>query len=253
VTSKIKSFNNEALSCAAFEDRVHQILDDRLTLTGDARLMEHAAQCGQCEIKLLDYDSFDDSLSFVKHFPSEATCTLGDDGSVNPLYRPLVGLAGLAVALLVLLNVFGAHDTNRPDASVGFAQLLEDAERSSVKRPATIGHLAMARPITIAKTKDVLQNNDWFSDTSALNPLSQLSDLSQLNPIFQVTDNLPRLPQDWNSISKPFEPLQPVLSYSAELPGVRTAQCTLNVTIELLRRSLADVSSLELEAGLGLG
>lgn len=241
MTSKVESQNCESLTCAAFEDRIHQILDDRLTLTGDTLLMDHAAVCSQCEIKLVEYDSFDDSISFLKQNFAEVTCIVDDDGSNRSLSRPLIGLAGLAAALLIFLNIFGGATTDHPS---GFARLVEIEEASQPKLSSTMSRMVIAQPVATPKLKFASKRNRVTPDTS---PFS---------PNFRVADNLPRLPSasDFEkSVSLPFEMLQPVLNYSSEIPGGIAIHCTLNVTIELLRRSLTCAPKSAPETKLGLG
>lgn len=226
MTLKIESHNGESLTCAAFEDRIHQILDDRLTLTGDALLMEHAAGCSQCEIKLLDYDSFDDSISFLKQNFAEVTCIVDDDGSSSPVLRPLLGLAGLAAALLICLNIFGGTTNHH---SGGYARLAEIEETSQPELPPAVSQLAITKPVAASKLKS--RRNRVTPDTS---PFS---------PNFRIADNIPRLPSasDWERVSAPLEMIQPVLDYSSEIPGATAIHSTLDVTIELLRRSLSKI------------
>ena len=231
MTFNTESYNNDSLSCEAFEDRVHQILDDRLTLTGDARLMNHAAQCSDCENKLLDYDCFDDSISFLKQSVIEVTCIVDDDGSGNPLRHPVAGLAFLAAMLLVCLNVFfGGLSSNRP-GNLSQRPVIE--EGTPVRRSPAIGQLAMATPSSNLKS---------FAAPKRITP-----DTSPFSPNFRVADNIPQLPTapDWEVVSKRLETLEPVLT------GAKKIHCTLNVTIELLRRSLAENSEPELTMGLG--
>ncbi len=242
MTSNFESCHREPLTCEAFEDRIHQILDDRLTLTGDARLMEHAAFCEPCEIKLLDYDSFDDSISFLKDNFAEVTCIVDDDGSTSLLSRPMLGLIGLAAALLIFLNIFGGTPT---DHSGGFARLAEIEATSNSQPSPVASRMAMAQPVApvAAPLKLARKRHRVTPDTS---PFS---------PNFRVVDNLPRLPSasDWENVSRPLEMLQPVLNYSSEIPGAIAIHCTLNVTIELLRRSLAFAPKSDSDAKLGFG
>ena len=209
-------YDNESLTCEAFENRVHQILDDRLTLTGDARLMEHAAQCSDCEIKLLDYDSFDDSISFLKHSIVDVTCIVEDDGSNNPLFHRAAGLAFLAAMLLVCLNVFSGLSPNRPG---NFSQRIPAEEAATVQSSPVIG-LAMTRPSVNLESVVRIKRR-------------ATPDTSPFSPNFRVADNIPQLPTapDWEVVSKQLETLEPVLT------GVKKIHGTLNVTIELLRRS----------------
>lgn len=229
-----------------FEDRIHQILDDRLTLTGDARLMEHAAVCTECETKLQDYESFDDSLCFLKENFAEVTCIVDDDGSTGVLSRPLLGLAGLAAALLICLNMFGGFTTNNDSGR--YAQLAETKLSSPTDEKVQLQlspavNLAVAQPVT-TKVKFKANRNSFTPDTS---PFS---------PNFRLVDNLPRIPSasDFErGVSLPLEMLQPALEYSSEIPGTIAIHSTLNVTIELLRRSLIAAPKSNAKIKLGFG
>ena len=231
MTSKIESDNYKVLTCDTFEDRVHQVLDDRLSLTADAQLMRHAERCRQCEARLRVYDSFSESLGMLGHDVVDANIFNARDNA-RTLYRPLAGLVSVAAALLIFLSIFGGQSANQSGHDK-FAQHLEGTQNSSLVNPAMLGPLTMTQPISAAQLKDVSSNINLASLDN--------SKLSSFNPIFQVVDSIPQLPSapDWNSVAKPLEALQPVLTYSAELPGVMTVHCTLNVTIELLRQSLS--------------
>ena len=224
MTSKFEISHRSPLTCEAFEDRIHQILDDRLSLTGDARLMEHAAICEQCEIKLADYDLFDDSIIYLKENFAEVTCIVDDDGSSDSLWRPVLGLAGLAAALLICLNIFGGPTTNHSDR---FARLAEVDRTSQPELSPAVSQLSIAQPVSTSKLK---------SRRNRVTPVT-----SPFSPNFRIADNIPRLPSasDWERVSVPLEMLQPVLDYSSEIPGTIAIHSTLDVTVELLRRSLS--------------
>jgi len=215
VTFNIQSDNTQPLTCDAFENRVQQVLDDRLTLTGDARLMEHASLCSDCETKLLDYDSFDDSISFLKQSSVDVP-RVDDEASDHRLFRPVAGLAFLAATLLFFLNFLTGLSS---DHGITPQQALSEAPAVQ-SSAAAFGHLAMAVP----------SSNIVVGIKRRVTP-----DTSPFSPNFRVADNIPQLPtaSDWDIVSKRFETLQPVLT------GARRIHCTLNVTIELLRRSLA--------------
>ena len=235
--SRTESYPCESLTCAAFEDRVHQILDERLTLTGDAPLMEHAARCSQCETKLYDYDSFDDSISFLKQNFADVPCIVDVDGSSGALSHSLFGLAGLAAAMLIFLNIFGWETTKHSD---GFARLAEIEATAQPINSSAMSRLAVAHP-AVPKLKFVSK------------PYRVTPDTSPFSPNFRVADNLPRLPSapDWETVSLPLETLMPVLNYSTGLPAINSFHCALNVTFGLLRRSLSDNPDSELKLELG--
>jgi hypothetical protein len=100
------------LNCDKFEDRIHQILDDRLTLTGDDLLMDHVSYCAKCEKLLNAYDCVDASLM---HLPTDLADRLdqaenrrGAARSQAIASRPILILASLAALIVISINVFHA-------------------------------------------------------------------------------------------------------------------------------------------------
>ena len=55
----------DILHCSDFENRIHQLLDDRLILSADARLTEHAARCPECSVLMQDYEQMELAFAFV--------------------------------------------------------------------------------------------------------------------------------------------------------------------------------------------
>lgn len=211
------SFSSEPLNCESFEDRIHQILDDRLTLTGDPLLVEHAAHCQPCENMLHEYDAVDDSIKILKE---DMDLILGSIDTPNRkrslAQRPMALIATLAAALLVCFSTFhmfndGAENA-RPTRPNVIAKVVPKKKKASV----TIGNSLAAANI-----------KPTYRPTPDTSPFS---------PNFSVARNIPRIPSasNWNEVTSKIEP---VLNYSSELPGVRATHCSIKVTIELFLKS----------------
>ena len=214
-----------SLNCRSFEDRIHQILDDRLTLTGDDLLMAHAARCADCEQILNDYDSVDDS---VKLLPADLAEILreADAKRVSPAFasRRLVVLASLAAMIVISLNIFHGLNNEPPIQS------------------ASVAHVASAPLLAIATLE--ADNQRLPIATQPQRPTPDTSPFSKNfsveNSILSINlpTTLPAVPT-WGDISKSLDPLEPVLTYSSKIPAVRPVHCSLNATINLLKQSFS--------------
>ena len=214
-----------SLDCRSFEHRIHQILDDRLTLTGDDLLMDHAARCAECEKILKDYDSVDDS---VKLLPEELAEMLSEV-EVNPVTgsyatKRLVLLASLAAMIVISLNVF--HALDKPESNVP----LKVASKKPTAPEGAVVHVDAAMPTQPVMLKIAQPQKRPTPDTSPFSPNFSVANAmpSIYFPTVPTTDD----------ISQTLDSLEPVLSYSSSIPTVRPVHCSLNATINLLKQSL---------------
>jgi hypothetical protein len=211
-----------SLDCRSFEDRIHQLLDDRLTLTGDDLLMAHAARCAECEKILNDYESVDDS---VKLLPAELAEILRESEVklVSPTFasRRLVLLASLAAMIVISLNIFHGLDHDRTNG------LSPVAKRALAPQLAVASHQAV-------------KPDQLVSSQSAQPKKRHTPDSSPFSPDFSFSNSIPSIPTvpSWGEISQTLDPLAPVLNYSSRIPAVRPVHCSLNVTINWLKHSL---------------
>jgi len=213
--------SDRSLDCTSFEDRIHRILDDRLTLTGDELLIRHASECASCAQVLNDYDSIDDS---VKLLPDEIDKILNDAkefdvtngmGSFASRHFGLIAsLAALVVIGIGLFNIMNSDQTeftprvaSNPSSTYGSTRMLPIVKNSITK--------------TSRKTPDS-------------SPFSRNFKLPNTIPSI----NLPTVP-NWDEVYQTLDPLEPVLTYSPELPGIRPMQCSLNATLQLLKQSFS--------------
>ena len=215
--------SDKSLDCASFEDRIHRILDDRLTLTGDELLMDHAAKCESCAQVLADYDCVDDS---IKLLPDEIDRILGEAkefdvtlGLGSFATRHLGLIATLAAMVVIGIGIFNLLKTDPPVNMPGIANHPVPSIPSSIPNSlafAKIGPTKMTR-----KTPDSSPFSPNFSVASS----------------FQIM-NIPPAPK-WDEFSKRFDSLEPVITYSTELPAIRPVQCSLDATLRLLKKSFS--------------
>ena len=217
---------NELLNCDSFEDRIHQILDDRLTLTGDDLLMEHAASCTKCEQVLNDYDSVDDSVKLLKEELNQIwnKSEQHRDRNGRPTFasRSLIVLASLAAIIVISLNVFdGISLAPQPSSQQAALPVASSSQIAIVSPGLSVRHVS-ARENKSRRTPDTSPFSPNFSVANSIPNMS-----------------LPKVPS-WDDISKSLDPLEPVFNYSIRFPAVQPVHCSLNVTIDWLRKSLSD-------------
>lgn len=214
-----------SLDCRSFEDRIQQILDDRLTLTGDDLLMAHAARCAQCEKILNDFDSVDDS---VKLLPAELAQILleADAKRVSQPFvsRRFILVASLAATIVILLNIIQALNND------------QESKSSHVAQVRAVSQLAIASPETIIQlSKSVLPKPAVHYRPTP--------DSSPFSPEFSFVNSMPSIQfptvPSWVEISQSLDPLEPVLTYSSTIPSIQPVHCSLKAGINLLKRSFS--------------
>lgn len=225
--------SNRPLDCALFEERIHRILDDRLTVTGDDLLMAHASECEPCARLLNDYESVEDSVKFL---PGEIDKILGAQQEFSVTRglgfvtssRHFSLIASLAALIVICVGVINSFDTRHQSRSSRLADSTVNGSSPEFS----------PRPVDVVPAKTRRKT----PDTS---PFSQ--NFSVANSITLIS--LPEVPS-WDDVSRKLDPLEPVITYSAEIPGVRPMQCSLNATLELLKRSFSK-SEPEIDPDLG--
>jgi hypothetical protein len=214
--------SEKSLDCASFEDRIHRILDDRLTLTGDELLMDHAAKCESCAQVLADYDSVDDSIKLlpdeidrILREAKEFDVTLGLGSFAT---RHLGLIATLAAMVVIGIGIFNLLNTDQPAKMSGIANRPVPSIPSSIPNSLAIAKIG---PKSTRKTPDSSPFSPNFSVASSLQIM-----------------NIPPAPK-WDEFSKRLDSLEPVITYSTELPAIRPVQCSLDATLRLLKKSFS--------------
>jgi hypothetical protein len=230
------------LNCQNFELRIHQLLDDRLTLSGDPVLMSHVAICADCEQLVKDFESLESSLNslvldsrFNQALPGAKN--LKKSGKFADARSGLGFAVAIAAALLLVLGVFSfpenANSRNQnvsllrlptpTNGSTAHPQMLSITAPALVKKP----HIAKAdRPERFVR-KLVFSR-----------PPTTFVELAQTTPEFVSSVKLPS--SGWEKWSVQLDPLNSYLQYSVEIPGIRSIQCSVEMTLDLLQRSLSN-------------
>lgn len=106
------------LHCGDFEDRIHQLLDDRLILSADAKLTEHATQCHQCAVLMQEYENME--LAFASE-----NFDLGLPGATPAMANEFLTqntsvILAVVAALVISLNIYSSYmtKTNPPTVVV---------------------------------------------------------------------------------------------------------------------------------------
>ncbi len=258
--------NDCSLDCESFENRLHQLMDQRESLTRDRLLMEHASQCAPCDEMLSDYHCVDDSIKLLKEDIAEILENAQNKQTSQQFsytFRPmnfLVALSAIVVFCIGVFHLFTAQQDNGGN-SLAFNSALPTASSDageSYVNPAEnlvasasemgIDSLPQLGAITTAETTvEKTKLNDLIIQTANFrivpDAISLDSDLT-LKTAFSVPKRIPGLPSmppvpTWQQISHQLNPLEPVLIRSTGLPGLGAVSHSFNTTINLLKKSFS--------------
>lgn len=116
------------MKCSDFEQRFHQLLDDRLSPEDDLELLSHAEQCAECDRDLVIWSKID---SVFADQPAAVSMTVSSSFRDRVFWRAasVVGAVAAAILFVVLLNPF------MPKQPKTFAQSRPTAVQSPVVDP----------------------------------------------------------------------------------------------------------------------
>lgn len=217
-----------SLNCQSFEVRIQQILDDRLTLTGDDLLMSHAEQCPDCMAVLNDYESVDDSSKLL---PAELAQIL-DEANTRTApnrkgMRRIAILCSLAAMIVISLNIFHGLDKANQVETPTVAQ-----KSALINRP----NYGIADPGSLINNKKShsTQRRRKTPDTS---PFSKNFSIGNSIPNINITA-ISTIP-NWHQMTERLDPLESVLTYSSNIPGILPVHCSFNFTINVLKQAFS--------------
>ncbi len=242
------------LNCADFERRINQLLDDRLNLSADRLLSDHALDCVPCRELLTDYESV------VLALPSLVHSIEVDSGSrISHATRPeprrsaspsITRILTIAAGLLVLASAI--WNTSTPDSKsstknalaqatpgVSVSPLIVESNKAvpiAASDSANNPHHGNRISAVVAQTTDLGQREKLIHQIVFYQPPTFV-EMAQQTPGLVNSVQLPTVGV-WDKFSQQLDPLNPYFQYSNELPGVREVQCSVNMTLELLQRSL---------------
>ena len=238
----------DPIDCETFEDRVHQLLDQRQPLTNDKSLMVHASQCAPCDEMLSDFHSVDDSIKLLKEdiaqILEQADAKREKTGFPSFAYRPINVLVALSAMVVFCVGVF--HLFNPQDTTPNF--LVSKSVKSVPSVVVPIKHdVVIPEIVQNATTEEKTKLNDLIIRTANFRLVPDAiyfdSDFS-ITSSFSVPKTIPGFPSvpqvpTWRQISSQLEPLEPVLMRSSQLPGFGPVSYSFNTTINLLKQSFS--------------
>ncbi|MDE0935096.1 MAG: hypothetical protein OSA89_04215 [Mariniblastus sp.] len=219
----------DPLHCSDFENRVHQLLDDRLILNADLRLTEHAEECPECAALMQEYDNL--GLVLTLDEPSHGLSKSPPKPTTEFLTRNTSVLLALVAMLVISLNIYSSFLTKINPPTVVVTQSTS---------PPTIGLFnpkSMPARVTHRKTK---------TSRPPSRPIP-----SPFNLEFSIANSIrgiqvPRVPT-WKSISPQIDSLKPWVNYSKPLFEYSPALfpvCHIGYrwkeTIELIQQSILE-------------
>lgn len=226
------------LNCQNFELRIHQLIDDRLTLMGDPALMSHAAVCASCKQLIKDYESLESSwngLVLDCHFDQDSVASKNVKAGTNS--RASLGpLVAVAAALLLVLGLFTLQQN--PNS---FNQNDRQLSLLTPSNPPTAQNqmLSITSPAAIKQARTLKEDRPerFVRNLVFSRPPTTFVELAQTTPEFVSSVKLPS--SGWGQWSTQLDPLNSYLQYSVEIPGIRSIQCSVEMTLDLLQRSLS--------------
>jgi hypothetical protein len=265
------------LNCEQFEAAIQEQLDLRLPLDENGALLEHAVACEPCAQLLNDYVAIEMGLSQLSpnlgSTRSERFSHSNDRAFRSPeptrIGQFLPSLVTAAMLLIAIgwysLAQFAMPQTSH---STSVAELSNHVDRASVHHPVLLTTEANAKSLSNVSATDAAANAALlarkmesaamlryfrpepnqirlFHGTNLIqlpmpNPAnSESTNLTGIISLNQIV-SLSQIPAtvSWNRIAGGLNPLQPYLKYSAELPGLAPLTSPLNMTLELLQRTL---------------
>ncbi len=187
-----------SLSCEGFEDRVNELLDQRVSPRKDALIQRHSDDCPPCREIMQAYLTVDDSMKLLKaDIESILQESQGRDCPRRSQISRVTAIVASA-ALIVLLGLGWGQLTQSANPSIAQADLVLPAPLiQPVRQPeSTIGGGA----VTVRE---------------------------------EFAGKLPT--EEFRTIA---DQLVPIFRYSSSLPGVRPMSGTFNIAIEYLIRTL---------------
>lgn len=134
------------MRCDEFDERVHRLLDDRMPIHGDQRLLEHAEACSKCRGLLGTYDDLFGGLEsgqipevspgFTQRVVAQV-CTGQPQTEPSPKRaRRWYALAAVAIAAALLIAIFPLLRSRLAPNQPNVPKLVEDNHKEQGEPPA---------------------------------------------------------------------------------------------------------------------
>lgn len=246
VNSKLSHFIDDAIafevevSCENFELQINEALDRRESPRNHARLMEHAADCSDCEQILHEYVSVDDSLKLLKGEIEEILARGPAQPQRRSRFKTIAAVGTAALLLLISLRFIPGPSIN---SNVAFLSppvsdpLLEDVVEHLVKSHAELD--GSVKPMGDAVS--ISAQSVEFPSNRSMTPFEMELRASLAREMAALNMSIDEAA--WEAFfADNFDQLAPMIRYSSVIPGVRPMQGTVNMTLEFIRRAFATPS-----------
>ena len=182
------------MNCRQFESRIHELLDERRGLLGDARLSEHRRECPACQSKLRQFELLESHFRTTLKLDPRA---IGDDWGRARGYavprepgftdrRPIAfaAMAALLLAMAIPVLILSSHT---PNATV--------AEHAPISNPLIAELPDLDGPVPWPQMLATIE--DLPRRLEGLGPVylctAQMTGVSSLTSSFNLTVDLLRL------------------------------------------------------------
>lgn len=191
-----KSSDGQSIQCSEFEDRIQDLMDQRIPLSNDSILQNHSADCLECRLTLVSFESLESAL-----FATFET----DEAPIKPLQagtRSLAGLASALIAIAALILIFAIPVfVNQPNLIMLAKNQPADVATPVTAPPETAGQ---SLPDTYTKTPGISMVSYETIPSSLRNAYQYAAELPGIRPIeCSVTVTIEALQKSWNSSPPP--------------------------------------------------
>ena len=225
----------DPLNCSDFEKRIHEILDDRLILSADPSLNEHAKKCPECAVLMQDYEKME--LALTSNNSCHELPTRSPIATTEFLTRNSNVILTLVATLVISLNIYSSYVAKIKTPTAVVAKITPP--------PAVSLFSSDAVPARITRRETKRPTPPPFASPSNSEFLTARS--------IQGIEVL-RIPS-WSSISPQFELLQPwidrskpLFEYSPALFPVCHFSSQWKKTIQIIQQSFLESST---QPGIG--
>lgn len=191
------------LDCFSFDCRVQDLMDERIELRTDLPLQNHAAECESCRSLLSSFESLESALGAAFPFNAVEDESKELDSFASPRisdHQKTVASWGIAGAVLAMAAML----------------------------------LLMLQPVSESFRTDDL------AELSLPPATAPSAEPGATEPNLLADDSSEFEPSDINSAVYHSIPtsLRNAYQYAVELPGIRPIECSINVTLDVLQKSL---------------
>jgi hypothetical protein len=242
------------LGCNQAEQRIHQLLDDRTAIKSDPSLMRHAASCAECRQLVADYETVEFGFFNTGDVRDETPAdhlepTVNEHPGHSRTHRSLGLLFAIAASTFLIISTSSNQEYYDRPTNMISRPVAQAASPSIDSQPTSSNAASTTSPmLTASNANQFLTTKVNYSDGDVpqTNFVRNLV-FAQRKSLYEIAQSTPELVSSvrssttpWERISNHLDPLNPILIYSSEIPGIRNVQYSVGMTLELLQRSISN-------------